>query len=149
MIEIEVEMDTNVLAAEATSNAVNITLAIWMLSLLPWENDTFHWEIRQFWRLLLCRKALPSKFSKLWSWKILKRYVSDFILPETADKNWFVKFYETVWGRHWGLEIEREWVRRENKIILSCLENFIIENLCKYGSFCLPRGGGHKVIVIL
>ena len=28
MIEIEVEMDTNVLAAEATSNVVNITMMI-------------------------------------------------------------------------------------------------------------------------
>ena len=47
MIEIEVEMDTNVLAAEATSNVVNITMMIWILS-LPWENDAFHWENWQF-----------------------------------------------------------------------------------------------------
>lgn len=84
MIEIEVEMDTDVLAAEAASNAVNFVIPLSWFCFNNFASDSL-WEISSNFlyyssRLLqltahVCRRVSLNKSSKLWSLKISKRHV--------------------------------------------------------------------------
>lgn len=72
MIEIEVEMDSDVLVAEEVSNVVRVTVVETPLSCFD-----LHILLNQviFYFFIFLRKAFLNRYNKSWTLKILKRHV--------------------------------------------------------------------------